>query len=68
MAMAMASLLVAAISCGNSKKGEAAATETATEECVEDSCKCGDKCCDSTKTACCDSTKCASCTECEKSE
>lgn len=54
MAMAMASLMLAAVACGNSKKGEAAAEEAAVEVVA---CEC-----DSTKCEC-DSTKCAECKE-----
>lgn len=61
MALAIASMAMFAISCGNSKKG--AAEE---EVVVEEACECceGECSCDSTKCACCDST----CTACDSTK
>ncbi|MCQ2141727.1 MAG: hypothetical protein MJY83_05220 [Bacteroidales bacterium] len=55
MSFAVVAMMVAVSACGNNKKSEAAAEETATE-----ACECCTECSDSTCTECCDST----CTEC----
>ena len=59
MSLAVASLMVAAVSCGNcsSKKAEKAAEEVAAA--VDSTCT--KACCDSAKACCGDSTACACC-------